>query len=88
MSKDLVHDIGESIFSNMGAPKQFSDTQFRKEFRKELKKRCLGKDNAQYRYLFGQVIRTVKAFVKYPPPSLPPPNRPVDFKMLAANDHS
>lgn len=85
---ELVHDIGTSVFSNMGAPKQFSDTQFRKEFRKELEKRTLGKDSAQYRYLFGQVIRTVKAFVKYPPPSLSPPSRPVDFKMLAANDRS
>lgn len=88
MSKKLVHDIGTSVFSNMGAPKQFSDIQFRKEFRKELERRKLGKDAAQYLYLFGQVMRTVKAFVKFPPPSMPPPNRPADFKMLAANDRS
>lgn len=86
MSKDLIYDVGVSVFSNMGAPRQFSDTKFREEFRKELTKRELGKDRAQYRYFFGHVIRTVKALVKYPPPSLRPPSRPVDFKKLAAND--
>jgi hypothetical protein len=84
---DIIAEMSKVVFRNMGAPREFSDFAFRKAFRKELDARKLDKDLAQYRYLHGQVIRRVRAFIRRPPKNLPaaaPP--PADYKKLAAND--
>ncbi|MBI2439533.1 MAG: hypothetical protein HYV45_02955 [Candidatus Moranbacteria bacterium] len=81
-----VSDISKHVFSRMGVPRSFSLEAFQKAFREELRARGLGKDLAQYRYLFGQVVRKVKGFVKKPPKNLPEIRKVPDFKRLAAND--